>query len=174
MTAIIETPPCSWIEFGNLAIGLGTFALAIVLGVLGWHNSRRDRKVHIADKQQEWLREFRHNIAELMALQLAMSVPPTYGSRIGDDQLGPEIKLNRTLKLDHLTNKVLFMFDTRDGHYDEVKIAIEACTGLLGSVTGMTAAHMGNRHSDLRILIDRIIHRQRNRIANLDTQSPLI
>lgn len=64
----METPPCSWVDFGNLAIGIGTFILAIVLGIATWLNSSRDRKVHIANKRQDWINELRIMVSEYLSI----------------------------------------------------------------------------------------------------------
>ena len=58
---------CDWIDFGNLAIGIGTFSLAIVLAFVNWRSSSRDRKVHIANKRHDWIKEFRVCIAEFLS-----------------------------------------------------------------------------------------------------------
>lgn len=55
--------------YGNLVIGIGTFSLAIVLALVNWKNSVLDRAVHIADKQKDWMTEFRNLISELLAVQ---------------------------------------------------------------------------------------------------------
>jgi len=67
----------SILEYGNFAVGIGTLALAIVLGLLGWRTSIRDRAVHIADKRQDWIKEFRANLSELVAMQTILTLTDT-------------------------------------------------------------------------------------------------
>jgi len=64
----LETPACNWIDFGNLAIGIGTFLLAITLGIVAWVRANRDRRVHIADKRQDWINDLRDTISEYLAI----------------------------------------------------------------------------------------------------------
>ena len=65
---------CEWVEFGNLAIGVGTFVLAIVLGISNWRTSSMDRKVHIANKRQDWINELRIMVAEYLSIAQEMHV----------------------------------------------------------------------------------------------------
>lgn len=175
--ATLETPLFSLMDIGNLTIGIGTILLGIGVLRATWVIANRDRKVHIADKQQDWLREFRHKIAELMALQMAMATISSTATSVSGEKALLEHRtgrLNQLVKLEHLSNNLLFMFDTRDGHYDDIKVAVEACNSVLGTVNIMTAAKMATQHSDLRKLIDKIINQQRKRIVSLDIKSPLI
>ncbi|NAY93473.1 hypothetical protein GTQ34_16295 [Muricauda sp. JGD-17] len=55
-------------EFSELAIGIGTLALGIAVLISTGVSNRRNRRVHLADKRKEWLKEFRDKIAELMSL----------------------------------------------------------------------------------------------------------
>ena len=75
----MSTPPCHWIDFGNLAIGIGTFTLAIVLAIVNWRSSNRDRKVHIADKRHDWLKEFRSDVAEFLTAMDAADMVNDFG-----------------------------------------------------------------------------------------------
>jgi len=51
-----------FVDFGTLAIGIGTLVLAIVLGIANWRNAKLDRKVHIADKRQAWIWELGNSL----------------------------------------------------------------------------------------------------------------
>ena len=64
----METDTTSILEYGNFAIGVGTFLLALVLGVSNFYRFNRDRKVHIADKRHDWVREFQKNVARLLSI----------------------------------------------------------------------------------------------------------
>ena len=64
----LETPASDWIDFGNLAIGIGTFLLAITLGIVTWVRANRDRRFHVADKRQDWINDLRDTISEYLAI----------------------------------------------------------------------------------------------------------
>ena len=52
-------------DYGELAIGIGTFILAVAVAVSTYYNSRKDRKVHIANKRHEWINEVRNLVSEI-------------------------------------------------------------------------------------------------------------
>ncbi|MEX0315692.1 MAG: hypothetical protein AB3N18_16060 [Allomuricauda sp.] len=58
----------NWIDYGNLAIGIGTFLLAVVLGIATWVRANRDRRVHVADKRQDWINGLRQAVSEYLAV----------------------------------------------------------------------------------------------------------
>ncbi|MDO6603174.1 hypothetical protein [Arenibacter palladensis] len=53
----------SMADYGNLAIGAGTIFLGIIVLIVNSRNSNRDRKIHVANKRQEWIREFRNAVS---------------------------------------------------------------------------------------------------------------
>jgi len=62
-------------DYGQLAIGTGTLILAIVVAITTAYTSRRNRRIHIADKRMEWITEFRNTISELISV-CYMAAPP--------------------------------------------------------------------------------------------------
>ncbi|MDH7444647.1 hypothetical protein [Aquimarina sp. 2201CG14-23] len=54
------------VDLGNLILGFGTFFLGIVVLYINTKNSNRDRRIHLADKRQQWIVEFRSTIVELL------------------------------------------------------------------------------------------------------------
>ena len=69
----MDTTTNNWIEYGELAIGIGTFTLAIVLDIISYRNSIRDRAVHIADKRQEWVKDFKASVIKILVLLIQVS-----------------------------------------------------------------------------------------------------
>ncbi|WP_299214663.1 hypothetical protein [uncultured Aquimarina sp.] len=53
----------SWIDLGNLFIGIGTIFLGFIVLFVNTRNSKLDRKVQIANKRQEWINNLRKNVA---------------------------------------------------------------------------------------------------------------
>lgn len=111
--ATLETPPCSWIDFGNLAIGIGTFVLAVVLGVIGWYNSKRDRKVHIADKRHDWINEFRTNVAEFYTVMNDAGMVNDFGGHEGQTR---DVVRQLNLSL----NKLRLLLDPKSEHTNKL------------------------------------------------------
>ena len=74
---IQETIPfeTSILDYGELAIGVGTFLLGITVAVTTAYTSRRGRRIHIADKRMEWITDFRNTISELISVA-HMAAPP--------------------------------------------------------------------------------------------------
>lgn len=102
----------NWIEFGNRAIGIGTFALAMVLGTITLIGSNKDRKVHIADKRQEWIVTFRKQIAGILTVQHQFML------QIDDCSVA---ELDAILKeLNTLNNEVKFMFHSKDKNREKL------------------------------------------------------
>lgn len=66
------------LDYGELAIGLGTFILGVTVAIATGYNSWKDRRVHIADKRMEWINEFRNTISEIISVSLS------YGPGVGD------------------------------------------------------------------------------------------
>tara|TARA_R110000751_G_C13788546_1_gene481855 strand:- start:989 stop:1456 length:468 start_codon:yes stop_codon:yes gene_type:complete len=62
------------LDYGNLAVGAGTFLLAIVLGISNYSRSIKDRKVHMADKRYEWINEFRENVAQILSISSEINI----------------------------------------------------------------------------------------------------
>ncbi|GMN12107.1 hypothetical protein MTsPCn9_34560 [Croceitalea sp. MTPC9] len=62
-------------DYGEIAIGAGTFILGIVVAITTGYTARRNRKIHIADKRMEWITEFRNTISELISVAY-MAAPP--------------------------------------------------------------------------------------------------
>ena len=56
------------LDYGQLVIGIGTLVLAMVLGIATWVKANRDRRVHIADKRQQWITDLRNSVSEYLAV----------------------------------------------------------------------------------------------------------
>lgn len=93
----METNTTSILEFGNIAIGAGTFLLACVLGVSNYMRFNRDRRVHIADKRHEWVREFQKNVARLLSISAEINVFREAGLYDDANALFNELRMNVNL-----------------------------------------------------------------------------
>ena len=102
----MEKPPCAWIDFGNLAIGIGTFILAIILGIISVISTRKARKIHIADKRQEWVFTFRKQVSQVLTLQQQFNLILKDCSVEELDALLKELNI--------ASNEIRFMFDPTD------------------------------------------------------------
>lgn len=172
---VLQIPEQSF-SWWDIALGTSNIILALVVARSAWVISVRDRRVHLADKQQDWLIEFRHNIAELMSLQIHMSTRKSKKDVDGlpDMEEYTQRKFQELQRLDYLTKRVLFMFDTKDGYHHKIKITIDACNDHLSKVDETTLSKMSLEHMELRKLIDEIINRQRSNISNLETKNILV
>lgn len=163
------TPSNNIIEYGNLAIGIGTFTLAIVLAFVNWKGSSRDRAVHIADKRQEWVNTFRKTITDILSLQ------QHYDSVIDDCTLE---ELDLMLKeLNTLTNQVRFFFppemkvrDKLEDLFHEIFEELRA----RNKSKDRTGDKLAEKHMELIRITDSVLKVQQEKIVNLDTSSPLI
>lgn len=166
----------SGVDWWEICLGLSNLILAGVVGYSAWKISNKDRKVHLADKQQDWLKEFRHNISELMALHITMSIKKMKKMEDGlpDVEEYESRRFQQLSELELINNKVLLMFDTKDGFFEKIKNNIDQCNGILSKLTRDTLGMMGLQHLELRELVDEIIQRQRKKIADLDTKNPLV
>ena len=109
----MEIPSSELIDFGNLAVGIGTFALAIVLGIISIISARKSRKIHIADKRQEWVSTFRKQVSLVLTLQQQFNLI------IKDCSLE---ELNALLmELNMTSNEIKFMFDSTDKRRDRLE-----------------------------------------------------
>lgn len=93
----METNTISILEYGNFAIGVGTFLLALVLGVSNLYRFNRDRKVHIADKRHDWVREFQKNVARLLSISAEINVLREAGLYDEANGLFAELRMNVNL-----------------------------------------------------------------------------
>ncbi|WP_127140337.1 hypothetical protein [Flagellimonas marinaquae] len=69
------SPEPSILDYGELAIGAGTFLLGIVVAISTGYTARRSRRIHVADKRMEWVTDFRNTISELISVA-HMASPP--------------------------------------------------------------------------------------------------
>lgn len=74
-------PEPSILDYGEIAIGLGTFLLGVAVAFSTGYNARRNRRIHIADKRMEWITEFRDTITELIAVCYLAAQHPDENSR---------------------------------------------------------------------------------------------
>lgn len=61
------------IDFGNLAVGIGTVALAIVTFIISQRNLRQQKKQKIAEFRVEWIDGFRRDVSSLFKIQYEIS-----------------------------------------------------------------------------------------------------
>lgn len=134
-------------DYGELAIGAGTFLLALVVALTTAYTARRNRRIHIADKRMEWINEFRNTITELIAL-CYLAAPPR-------DESSTKL-LERYLTLQ---NKIDLMGLTEEGPiWDEEHIIFD-----ISEMESFVEGNMTNQ--DFIELKDRILQKSQ-RIIN--------
>ena len=159
----MEKSPTEWINFGNLAIGIGTFVLAIVLGITGIASAQKGRKIHVADKRQEWLSTFRNYVSEVLTLQAQRSLI------IEDCSLE---ELDALLKeLNMATNKIRFMFDPSDNRRDRLEDLFHAISK---DMAAKNYDNLAEKQYQIIKITDSIISEQRRKIIELDNSEPII
>ena len=102
------------LNYGELSIAIVTSLLVISVLRATRIIANPDRKVQVVDKQKDWLMEFQIRIFELTAFQLSMATTRYDGPFVTTGMMKnmDELKLKQLIRLDDLTNRVLFMFDT--------------------------------------------------------------
>lgn len=159
----MEIPSSEWIDFGNLAIGIGTFALAIVLGIISILSTRKGRKVHIADKRQEWINTFRKQVSQVLTLQ------QQYNLIIGDCSIE---ELDALLKeLNMASNEIRFMFDPSDKRRDKLE---ELFAEISNDFKNKDTENFAKKQYQIIKITDSIISKQRKKIIELDNSEPII
>ncbi|PKG42835.1 hypothetical protein [Psychroflexus sp. MES1-P1E] len=159
----MEIPSTEWIIFGNLAIGIGTFTLAIVLGIIGIISAKKGRKIHIADKRQEWVSTFRNYVSEVMTLQQQHSLI------IKDCSIGELDALMKELNM--ASNKIRFMFDPSDNRRDKLEDLFAAISK---DFTNKNYENLAEKQYQIIQITDSIISNQREKIIELDNSEPII
>ncbi|MFD2099135.1 hypothetical protein [Flagellimonas iocasae] len=157
------------IEYGNLAIGIGTIAIAIVFGIISWRSTKSDRAVHIADKRQEWVNSFRDKISKSIALQIH------YDSIIDDCSLEELDAMLREWST--LLYQIKFMFPSEMKVRDRLEDLFHEIFEEL-RIRKKTKDRSGDKlaklQTDLINISDSIINTQRTKIVRLDSSNPLI
>ena len=62
----MEVNSLNLVEVGNLAIGLGTFFLAGAVLYVNNRNTKKNQRIHLADKRSKWVEEFRIQLSSFM------------------------------------------------------------------------------------------------------------
>ena len=159
----MEKPHCEWIEFGNLAIGIGTFALAIVLGIISIISTRKARKIHIADKRQEWVSTFRKQVSQVLTIQQQFNLI------IKDCSLE---ELDALLKeLNMASNEIRFMFDPTDKKSNRLE---DLFTEISNDFKNKETENFPAKQYEIIEITGSIINKQREKIVNLDNSEPII
>lgn len=159
----MEIPSSEWIDFGNLAIGIGTFTLAVVLGIISVSSTKKSRKVHIADKRQEWVNTFRKQVSQVLTLQ------QQYNLIIGDCSVE---ELDALLKeLNMASNEIRFMFDPSDKRRDKLE---DLFAEISNDFKNKNTENFANKQYQIIKITDSIISKQRTKIIELDNSEPII
>ncbi len=159
----METLSSEWIDYGNLAIGIGTFALAIVLGIISITSTRKGRKIHIADKRQEWVSTFRKQVSQVLTLQQQFSLIIKDCSVEELDVLLKELNM--------ASNEIRFMFDPTDQRRDKLEdLFAEIWNDFKNKDTG----NFAEKQYQIIKITDSIISKQRRMIVDLDSSEPII
>lgn len=159
----MEIPSSEWIDFGNLAIGIGTFTLAVVLGIISVSSTKKSRKVHIADKRQEWVNTFRKQVSQVLTLQ------QQYNLIIGDCSVE---ELDALLKeLNMASNEIRFMFDPSDKRRDKLE---DLFAEISNDFKNKNTENFANKQYQIIKITDLIISKQRTKIIELDNSEPII
>ncbi|ASS49331.1 MAG: hypothetical protein A3D31_03595 [Candidatus Fluviicola riflensis] len=159
----MEIPSSKLIDFGNLAVGIGTFTLALVLGIISILSTRKSRKIHIADKRQEWVSTFRKQISQVLSLQ------QHYTLIISDCTVEELDLLLKELNL--AQNEIRFMFDSNDTRRDKLE---ELFAEISNDFKNKQTENFAKKQYQIINLTDSIISQQRKKIVDLDNSEPII
>ena len=159
----MEKPPCEWIDFGNLAIGIGTFALAIILGIISIISTRKARKIHIADKRQEWVSTFRKQVSQVLTLQQQFNLIIKDCSVKELDALLKELNM--------ASNEIRFMFDPSDKRRDRLE---DLFAEISNDFKNKETENFPAKQYQIIKITDTIISKQRKKIVELDNSEPII
>ncbi len=159
----MEILSSEWIDFGNLAVGIGTFTLAVVLAIISIVSTRKDRKIHIADKRQELISTFRRQVSQVMTLQ------QQHNLIIKDcsvEELDALIK-----ELNMAENGIRFMFDPTDKRRDKLEDIFAEITN---DFKNKQTEYFAEKQYQIIKITDSIISKQRKKIVELDNSEPII
>jgi hypothetical protein len=159
----METSTTQYIDLGNLAVGIGTFTLAVVLGIINIIANRKSSKIHIADKRQEWVSNFRKQVSKILALQLQFDLI------IKDCSVEELDKLLMELNL--VSYEIRFMLAPTDKRRDDLEdIFAEIFTDL----KNRRSENFSKKQYQVIKITDSIINEQRKKIVNLDNSNPIL
>jgi hypothetical protein len=159
----METSTTQYIDLGNLAVGIGTFTLAVVLGIINIIATRKSSKIHIADKRQEWVSNFRKQVSKILALQLQFDLI------IKDCSVEELDKLLMELNL--VSYEIRFMLAPTDKRGDDLEdIFAEIFTDL----KNRRSENFSKKQYQVIKITDSIINEQRKKIVNLDNSNPIL
>ncbi|MFH7010851.1 hypothetical protein ACHRV5_03210 [Flavobacterium sp. FlaQc-52] len=159
----MEIPSSELINFGNLAVGIGTFALATVLGIVSIVSTRKNRKIHIADKRQEWVASFRKQVSQILTLQKQFDLIIKDCSVEELDVLLKELNM--------ASNEIRFMFDPTDKRRDKLE---ELFAEIFNDFRNKQTEDFAKKQYQIIKIADSIISKQRKKIIELDNSEPII
>ncbi|NER13562.1 hypothetical protein GWK08_08950 [Leptobacterium flavescens] len=168
----------NWLPFA-------TFVLAGVVAYTNYINSIRDRKVHIADKRQEWVNRFRELISEISSLYRNIRL----SLRVGESATSTELRILIS-ELNAKTSLVLLMFDADDPNRTELSGFFSNVFAILTRQSRQIVEGEGDdlteeelRNLDQNLLQEEqniirvagiVISEQRSKISTLDNSDILI
>ena len=163
------------IPWWEISLGISNLLLAGVVAWSSWYSSKKDRKVHIADKRMEWVREFRSNMAELMEAMRTMNIIINYDEKDTPFQKGDFEKETKRFYLIGERIGYLFPMDHKKGMelYEQIGKAYKLAEKVDFSEKkgGKALVKMEDK---IYNLVDEIQNEQLERIRNLDTKSRLM
>ncbi|KAA2218509.1 hypothetical protein [Maribacter flavus] len=162
-------------DYGELAIGIGTFVLGIAVAIATWYNASKDRKVHISDKQQDWLIQFREITSNLIGIQNQLFYK--YWSIIDTNITTDEIVRGRQdlgHELEKYQAQLLLMFDSNDKIYKKFVSHFAIINPILFKGALSEENLLIGARNKMFDDIHQTIKKQKKRIANLNTKNPLI
>ena len=150
---------------GNLAIGVGTIFLGIIVLIVNSNNSSKDRKIHIADKRKDWMVEFRNLVGELLDYHNVM-ISKDLGNIKNTEEFHRYFS-----KLYNIQYKIRFMLpDNRGKDFLEI---MDNMSMELSKAEPVISFLILERKKLINIT-NQILEQQRNDIAILNSYKPLI
>ena len=159
----METSTSQLIDYGNLAIGIGTFTLAIVLGIINVISTVKSRRIHIADKRQEWVTNFRTQVSKILALQLQFDLIIKDCNTEELDKLLMELNL--------VSYEIRFMLCHTDKRRDDLE---DLFASIFTDLKNRQNENFAKMQFQVIRIVDSIINEQRKKIVSLDNSNPII
>lgn len=159
----MEILSCEWFDSGNLAIGIGTLALAIVLGIINIVSTIKGRKIHIADKRQEWVSTFRKQVSQVLTLQQHFNLIIKDCSVKELDALLKELNMT--------SNEIRFMLPPSNQLRDRLE---DLFSEISNDFKNKDTENFTKNQYEIIKITDSIISKQRKKIVELDNSEPII
>ena len=154
----------NWIDKATLAVGIVSIFVAMVVLVVNNRNQARNRKIHVADKRQEWCRDFRNLLGDCINLQNQIM------KGLVENLVDRQLKLQELATI-HLRFRLMFM--DGDSKYSKLKDSLDIIYKELNKM-GPNPGFIGLEREKLLKTSNEILGEQRRKIANLDSEKPLI